>query len=73
MRSKEKKGFKTKGNALRCIKVERVQNQKSVWKSKEDINGEPTKKHIARRSNPRSDHNQKHRGREGGEAEQLDN
>ncbi|KAF2545967.1 hypothetical protein F2Q70_00020465 [Brassica cretica] len=25
-------------------------NQKSVWKSKEDINGEPTKKHIARRT-----------------------
>ena len=45
MRRKEKKEFKTKGNAL-GLKVKRVQNQKSVWKQKEDINGEPTKKHI---------------------------
>ncbi|KAF2578100.1 hypothetical protein F2Q68_00005239 [Brassica cretica] len=50
MGSKElREGFKTKENTFSCIKVERVQNQKSVWRPKKlkgDIKGEYTEKHI---------------------------
>ncbi|KAF3505027.1 hypothetical protein F2Q69_00042487 [Brassica cretica] len=50
MGSKElREGFKTKENTMSCIKVERVQNQKSVRrrkKLKEDIKGEHMEKHI---------------------------
>ncbi|KAF2582898.1 hypothetical protein F2Q68_00005290 [Brassica cretica] len=50
MGSKElREGFKTKENTLSCIKVERVKNQKSVWRPKKlkgDIKREQTEKHI---------------------------
>ncbi|KAF2597005.1 hypothetical protein F2Q68_00008695 [Brassica cretica] len=47
--SRRKERTQDQGNALGCIKVRRVQNQKSGWrpkKSKDDKKGEPTKKHI---------------------------